>query len=74
MFLSSFDSGFDSEAPVAGDLLAQLGVRPAAVREVAAEDRALRCPDRDAVFPERRLADLFPVPASPPASRRWRRA
>ena len=70
MFLASFD--FD--APAAGDLLAELGVRPAAVREVAAEDRALRCPDRGAVFPERRLADLFPVPASPSAERRWRRA
>ena len=70
MFLASFDF----ETPAAGDVLAELGVRPASVREVVAEDRALRCPDRDTVFPEQRLADLFPVPASPSAARRWRRA
>ena len=70
MFLSSFDFN----APAAGDMLAEIGIRPAAVRDVIAEDRALRCPDRDAVFPERRIADLYPVPASRSAARRWRRA
>ena len=74
MFLSSFDTGFDADTPLAGDMLAEFGVHPAAVREAIAEDRALRCPDRDAVFPERRLADLYPAPASRSAARRWRRA
>ena len=58
MVLPSFEFDFD------GDMFAAIGIHPAAVREVLAEDRALRCADREAVFPER----LFP--ASPPASRR----
>ena len=74
MVLSSFDTGFDFEAPLAGDMLAAIGIHPASVREVIAEDRALRCADREVAFPERHLADLYPAPASPPASRRWRRA
>ena len=74
MFLSSFDSGLDLEAPVAGEMLAAIGIHSDCVREVIAEDRALRCADRDAVFPKRHLADLYPAPASPSASRRWRRA
>ena len=74
MFLSSFDTGFDADTPLAGDMLAEIGVHPATVREAIAEDRALGCPDRDAVFPERRLADLYPAPACRPAARRWRRA
>ncbi len=57
-----------------GELLAELGIPSACVREVIAEDRALRCADREAVFPERRIADLFPAPAPAPACRRWRRA
>ena len=74
MVLSSFDTGFDFEAPLAGDMLAAIGIHPASVREVIAEDRALRCADREAVFPERRIADLYPTPACGSAARRWRRA
>jgi len=74
MVLSSFDSGFDFEAPLAGDMLAAIGLHPASVREVIAENRALRCADREAVFPERHLADLYPAPSCGPAARRWRRA
>ncbi len=57
-----------------GELLAELGIPSACVREVIAEDRALRCADREAVFPERRIADLLPAPACRPATRRSRRA
>jgi len=74
MVLSSFDTGFDFEAPLAGDMLAAIGLHPASVREVIAENRALRCADREAVFPERHLADLYPAPSCGPAARRWRRA
>ncbi len=57
-----------------GELLAELGVRPELVREVIAEDRALRCADRETVFPEQRIADFHPAPACRPAPRRSRRA
>ena len=49
-------------APRGGDLLTELGIRPDLVREVIEGDRAIRCPDRGAVFPERRFADLYPEP------------
>ena len=45
-----------------GDLLSELGIRPDLVREVVEDDRAIRCPERGAVFPERRFADLTPEP------------
>ena len=51
------------------DTLAAIGIHPAAVREVLAEDRALRCADREAVFPARCI--LYPASGSP---RRGRRA
>ena len=44
------------------DMLAAIGIHPAAVREVIAEDRALRCADREAAFPERCI--LFPASGS----------
>ena len=74
MVLSSFDTGFDFEAPLAGDMLAAIGIHPAAVHEVIAEDQALRCADREVAFPERHLADLYPAPVCGSAARRWRRA
>ena len=74
MVLSSFDTGFDFEVPLAGDMLAAVGIHPDCVREVIAEDRALRCADREVAFPERRIADFYPVPACGSAARRWRRA
>ena len=39
-------------------LLAETGVDPAAASEVIAEDRAIRCPDRDRVLPDRGAAFL----------------
>ena len=50
-------------APSGGDLLAELGIRPDLVSEVIEDDRAIRCPERGAVFPERRFADLIPEPS-----------
>ena len=61
MLLAPFESAFDFEAPSGSDILAEIGVRPASVREAIAEDRALRCPDRATVFPERRFANLAPA-------------
>ena len=49
-------------APSDGDLLSELGIRPDLVSEVIEDDRAIRCPERGAVFPERRFADLTPEP------------
>ena len=46
-----------------GDLLAELGIDPLTVREVIDDDRAIRCPERAAIYPERRFADLVPEPS-----------
>ncbi len=49
----------DPDFPVTGEqVLAELGIDPRAALEAIEEDRARRCPDRDAVYPERRIADL----------------
>ncbi len=41
-------------------LLAELGVRPELVREIAEDARAIRCPDRGADYPAHGFASLFP--------------
>jgi len=48
----------------AGSLLAELGIDPAAVRETIEDARAMRCPERPAVYPEHGFAGLFPEPAA----------
>ena len=48
-----FDPDFHLDAPTGLNLLAELGIHPAAVREVIADDRAIRCPDRDSVLTDR---------------------
>ena len=58
MFLSPFDPGYDFEPPTGSALLAEIGVDRHTVREVAEHDRAIRCPDRDSVHPDRTLAVL----------------
>ena len=45
-------------------LLAELGVDRRTVREIAEDERAIRCPDRGAVYPEHGFASLYPDPAS----------
>ena len=56
-----FHPDHDFGAPSGGDrLLAELGVRPELVREIAEDARAIRCPDRDADYPAYGFASLFP--------------
>ena len=43
-----FDPDYDPIAPAGSDLLAELGFDPRSVREALADDRARRCPDREA--------------------------
>ena len=45
-----FHSDFPIELPGAADVLAETGIDPRAVSEVIADDRAMRCPDRDTVL------------------------
>ena len=47
-----------------GSLLAELGIDPAAVREAIEDARAMRCPERPAVYPEHGFAGLFPEASS----------
>ena len=41
-----FDPDYAFDLPTGRELLAVAGIDPAAVREVAEHDRAMRCPDR----------------------------
>ncbi len=45
------------------DHLAELGIDPAAVREVIDDERAIRCPHRAVVYPAYGFASLSPEPA-----------
>ncbi len=53
----------DFGAPCGPDLFAELGIDPAAVRETIEDDRAIRCPERAAFYPEYGFASLSPEPA-----------
>ncbi len=57
------------DLPTGSDLLAELGVDRRTVREIAEDERAIRCPELGAVFPEHGFASLYPDPAwsLPPA-------
>ena len=53
----------DPDFPVTGQqVLAELGIDPRAALEAIEDDRARRCPDRDAVYPERHIAGIDPDP------------
>ena len=65
-----FNPDFNLDVPTGADLLAEFGLDPQAISAVIEDDRAMRCPDRGAVFPERRFADLFP--ATPGRAAPWR--
>ena len=54
---------FRFRAPTGGDLLAEIGVDRHTVREIAEDERAMRCPDRGAVYPAYGFASLSPEPA-----------
>ena len=56
------------DLPTGSDLLAELGVDRRAVREVAEDERAIRCPDRGAVYPEHGFASLYQEPAFGPSA------
>ena len=49
--------------PTGSDLLAELGVDRHTVREIAEDERAIRCPDRGAVYPEHGFASFYPEPS-----------
>ena len=51
------------DLPTGSDLLAELGVDRRTVREIAEDERAIRCPDRGAVYPAYGFASLYPEPA-----------
>ena len=51
------------DLPTGSDLLAELGVDRRTVREVAEDERTIRCPERGAVYPEHGFASLDPEPA-----------
>ena len=59
-----FQSDHSPDLPAGSLLLAELGIDPAAVREAIEDARAMRCPDRPAVYPERSFARLAPEPAA----------
>ena len=58
-----FDPDFAFDVPTGSSLLAEVGIRPEHVREVVEDDRAIRCPDRGAAYPEHRFASLAPEPS-----------
>ena len=49
--------------PTGSDLLAEIGVDRRTVREIAEDERAIRCPERGAVYPQHGFASLYPDPA-----------
>ena len=51
------------DLPIGSDLLRELNVDRRTVREIAEHERAIRCPDRGAVYPEHGFASLYPEPA-----------
>ena len=48
------------DLPTGSDLLAELGVDRRTVREIAEDERAIRCPERGADYPEHGFANLAP--------------
>ena len=59
-----FQSDHSPDISADSDLLAEIGVDRHTVREIAEDDRAIRCPERPAAYPERSFASLVPEPAS----------
>ena len=43
-----FSSDYDPVTPAGDGLIAELGLDPRSVRDALADDRARRCPDREA--------------------------
>ena len=51
------------------DLLQEVGIDRHTVRELAEDERAIRCPERGAVYPAYGFASLSPEPATGTALR-----
>ena len=51
------------DLPTGSDLLAEIGVDRRTLLEIAEDERAIRCPDRGAVYPEHGFASLYPDPS-----------
>ena len=51
------------DLPIGSDLLREIGVDRHTVREIAEDERAIRCPERGAVYPDHGFAGLYPEPA-----------
>ena len=51
------------DLPLGCDLLAEIGVDRRTVREIADDERAIRCPECGAVYPKHGFASLYPDPA-----------
>ena len=58
-----FQPDHEFGAPCGPDLLAELGVDRRTVREIAEDERSIRCPERAAFYPEYGFASLLPEPA-----------
>ena len=50
------------DLPTGDSLLEELGIHPNTVRETIEDDRAIRCPERSAVYPAYGFASLSPEP------------
>ena len=61
-----FQPDHEFGAPSGPDLFAELGIDRHTVREIAEDERAIRCPERSAVYPAHGFADLVPEPALEP--------
>ena len=59
-----FQSDHSPDLPAGSLLLAELGIDPAALREAVEDARAMRCPERPAVYPEHSFARLVPDAAA----------
>ena len=55
-----FHPDFRLGAPSGDSLLAELGIRPETVDEIAEDERAFHCPDRGADYPAYSFASLSP--------------
>ena len=51
------------DLPIGSDLLREIGIDRHTVREIAEDERAIRCPDCGPVYPEYGFASLAPEPA-----------
>ena len=59
-----FQSDHSPDLPDGRLLLADLGIDPRTVREIAEDNRMIRCPERPAAYPEHGFAGLVPDPTA----------